>query len=252
VAKTAINESVADAIIGRGVGKRPPFHVADGIEWGQLYFAGAGYKAPLPVGIPEPPNTGWSTAFVLAEDERHVTVFHLWSMQSWRVARACYEMSSFQSVGYETEFPTARFTDALPRYYAEHRRRGDGAKDYATAARIMEALGIKVPTDDELGDVPALERPLAVVQHAPKPLPKAADKPFKPVKRDGRRGEVLQFFLDGGGSASVSAATTKFSITRSNLLSQLFLLRKEHGIGYGVNGDVASVQLPEGVTEPFA
>jgi hypothetical protein len=35
------------------------------------------------------------------------------------------------------------------------------------------------------------------------------------------------------------------------LLSQMFMLRKDHNIGYAVDGDSATIQLPEGCVDPF-
>jgi hypothetical protein len=249
--RTALNESVADAIISRGVGKRPPFTVCENVTWGQLYFGGEGYKAPKPISVKDPPSVGWSTVFVMDDGDPHfVKVFHLWTMRSWQVLRHGHEMSSYQGVGYETEFPKARFEKSLPQYYAEHRRRADPTADYDTAIALMMVLGVETPSADRLGDFPPMEQ-TAAATHAPKPPKEKGDgSTFKKVKKDGRRGEVLAFFLDGGTSAA--AAIGKFGITRSNLLSQLYLLNKDHGIGYTVKGDAVSVSLPEGIEDPFA
>jgi hypothetical protein len=249
-----VTGEAADRIIRRGLGIRPPFHVADGITWGQLFFGGAGYKAVRQVAIQEPPTMGWGTAFVLdTGDPRRVRVFHLWSMLSWVVPRDAYEVFTFQNIPAHAEFPRENFVNSLPRYYAEHRRRVTPGADFATCIKIMEALGVRVPTDEELGEVSPIPIPAkAVVEHKPAPAKRAdGSGAFRPVKRDGRRGEVLAFFLDKGGTGSIDEAMKQFSITRSNLLSQLFLLRREHGVGYSVSGDSASVQLPEGIEEPF-
>jgi len=44
----------------------------------------------------------------------------------------------------------------------------------------------------------------------------------------------------------------EIEVSRKNLLSQLFLLQKDHGIGYTVTGDAVEVHLPEGCDDPFA
>ena len=40
-------------------------------------------------------------------------------------------------------------------------------------------------------------------------------------------------------------------MTRSNALSYLYMLQKDHGIGYELVGDIASINLPNGCTNPF-
>lgn len=234
---------------------RRPSPVADGIVWGSIYWC---YGEPprelrLAHGVVDPPCSGWSTAFMLeaSPEAKTVTLFHPGTMRSWSVPRDCYEMRSFQ--GRFEGFPLDRFKDNLPRLYAEYRRRGDASAAFEVCARVIEAIGAKVPTEAEMGDLKPLERGPVAVSHAPvAPKAEKVDKPFKPVKKDGRRGEVLQFFLDRKMHGSIDEAMKQFKITRSNLLSQLFLLRKEHGIGYAVSGDQASIQLPVGVSDPFA
>jgi hypothetical protein len=73
----------------------------------------------------------------------------------------------------------------------------------------------------------------------------------KPVPREGKRGKFLAWFLEKGGSASVREAMAEFGISRSNALSYLFLLKKDHGIGYELVGDSASIALPKGCSDPF-
>lgn len=249
--QTKINETMADAIIKRGVsGKRSPVPVAEGVTWGQMFFGGPGS------GVGEPPCNGWSTAFVLDDGGTTVQIFHLWSLSSYRVDRLCGEMLSYQAAiamaDLDGSFPVARFREKFPQYYAEHKRRGEQGVDYETCEKLMGLLDIPVPTSDRYGDFPAVVRETTAgkAPTTPKPSPEKTSTGFTKVKRDGRRGEVLAFFLDGNNSAA--AATAKFGITRSNLLSQLFLLNKNHGVGYHVKGDHVSVELPEGVEDPFA
>jgi hypothetical protein len=248
-AQTKINETVADAIIRRGVScARPPVFVAEGVTWGQMFFGAQGAD------ISEPPCNGWGTAFVLDDGGPTVRIFHLWSMSSWQVRRDCGEMLSYQGAYYGggggMDFPLGRFREKFPQYYAEFRRRGETACDYDTCVKLMGMLDIPVPTSDRYGDFPAVVREQPAGKSAAVPKPEKAATGFVKVKREGRKGEVLAFFLDGGSSAA--AAIARFGITRSNLLSQLFLLNKNHGIGYHVKGDLISVELPEGVEDPFA
>lgn len=72
----------------------------------------------------------------------------------------------------------------------------------------------------------------------------AADKVIKPLK-PGKRMEAYKFFAAPEG-ASVTRAMEHFKTTRSNVLSMLFLLNKEHGLGYRLSGDTATLEVPEG------
>ena len=69
-------------------------------------------------------------------------------------------------------------------------------------------------------------------------------KSTKPVKRSGKRGKFLQWFLEGEGSRSVREAMAEFGMSRSNALSYLYMLQKDHGIGYELVGDIATIKLP--------
>jgi hypothetical protein len=247
-AQTKINETAADAIIKRGLGNmRAPMEVVEGLTWGQLRFGSDGPS------ILEPPTNGWGTAFALDDGGPTVHLFHLWSMSSYRVPRNSSEMQTYQYAfcGSRDEF-MARMREKFPQYYAEFRRRGETTCDYDTCIKIMGMLDIPVPTADRYGDFPAVvrEQQASGGKSVATPKPEKSQSGFVKVKREGRKGEVLAFFLDGGSSAA--AAIAKFGITRSNLLSQLFLLNKNHGIGYHVKGDAVSVELPEGVEDPFA
>ena len=115
-------------------------------------------------------------------------------------------------------------------------------KDYDTAAVVISMMG---------GNVPLRVIPEGVEPDKPRGG-KEADVLglLKPVKRESKRGLVLQFFLPQ--PRSIREAMAEFGYSRSNVLSHLFILQKDHGIGYTLTGDAASITLPAGCTDPFA
>lgn len=244
-------------------GPRPPDEVAEGsgVFYARIYWVYGGSPQGSPSSeVDDPPCSGWSTCFLIDRDPRapRVQLYHPTTMKSWFVSRGSYEMRSVQA--HAEVFSRYRETlqASMRARWAEHKRRGWSDSDYATAELVMQTIGAAVPGESEwellapaakpgpAGQKEAEPRPVA----GKPPAPKAEGSAFKPVKRTGRKGEVLAYFVDGGRSSKEAEA--KFGITRSNLLSQLFLLRKDHGIGYTASGDEVSVQLPEGVTDPFA
>ena len=69
------------------------------------------------------------------------------------------------------------------------------------------------------------------------------------MKRSSKRGKILEFFMPN--ARSIREAMAEFGHTRSNVLSHLFMLQKDHGVGYTLVGDAATVALPPGCTDPF-
>jgi len=70
-------------------------------------------------------------------------------------------------------------------------------------------------------------------------------------KVSSKRGKFLKWFLDNDNSRSIREVMAEFTMTRSNALSYLYMLQKDHGIGYVLVGDIATVELPGNCTDPF-
>ena len=115
-------------------------------------------------------------------------------------------------------------------------------RDYDVATMVFKKLGLPVPEQVMLG---------GEADTRTKGGKDVATRLLKPVKRSGKRGKFLAWFLDADGTRSVREAMVEFSMTRSNALSYLYMLQKDHGIGYVLVGDNASVTLPEGCDSPF-
>jgi len=234
------------------MGMRRMNKMVDGLWRSKIYWTyGAAPRDAPPSCVDDPPSSGWSSVLVL-EDGPNRLVLCPWSLRSYRIVPGSHEWSSMHGIlDPETDAEKVEWFGAhLVRKWAECARHGLANVDWDLAARVMRMLGVEPPSEAEVAAIP-----IAPYAKPPKP-PQAkqqgggeAKAPFKPVKRQGRKGEVLEAIL--AGKTSVEALTGQFGITRSNLLSQLFLLRRDHGIGYTVSGDQLALQVPEGV-EVFA
>ena len=217
--------------------------IVEGLGWARIYWV----RGPIPAGrgrdrneVKDPPNAGWSGAFVIDKGRKTVTLFSPYGFDAYNVSRASLEYKSIKADPYNPEF----FEQMLPSRWAEISDRG-WMKDFDTAAVVMRLLGLDVP----------MNTPSAKDGEEDKPRggKEVGGQLLKPVKKSSRRGQVLEFFLGGEASRrSVREAMAEMEVSRKNLLSQLFLLQKDHGIGYTVTGDAVEVQLPEGCDDPFA
>lgn len=253
----------------------PPTEVVEGIAYANVYWTvGPAPKDMAPSEVSDPPNCGWGTCFVFDDGGPTVKLLSPWHLKSWVVTRQSYEFLSLRGPleGFH-ETVRQRYVERFAVYYAAHKLR-EWESDFELAERIMRAIGVPVPETEaewrrlapgvwrdaeDVGDYarnPDGAQGLRIGGRGPKPKPSGGKAPEatgglkKPVKRAGRKGEILAAVLGGQGSAA--ALEKQFGISRSNLLSQLFLLRKEHNIGYTANGDAVAVQLPEGCDDPFA
>lgn len=237
--------------------RRSPDPIGDGVSFARIYWVYGG-NTSLPSEVSDPPSSGWSSCFVVEEGDR-LRLFCPYSVQSWSVSKRSYEASSLQGAGEDFDWRArGRFQESLPRQYAAHKLRGWTTSDFATLERVMRAVGAVIPAEERWATLAPAARASERAASSGDAQQKAPQQPkthkasaFKPVKRTGRKGEVLAYFVDKGLTASRSEAMAKFGITSSNLLSQLFLLRKDHGIEYATAGDSLTLTLPEGVTDPF-
>lgn len=245
-----------DVGLGR-TNMKPPIQIAPGLAKGQVYWTYGSTPKGLPrSGVDDPPCSGWATVLVVGEPgpRGELQLLCPFSLQAYKIAPGSYESTSLQAgtLGAKTAAQVADYyRETLPRKWAEVKRHGQGRPNWDVAARALSALGVKPPTDEQIARETPMRasRPKSAAAEKPAGKPAAAKTAFKPVKREGRKGEVLKAMLDG--ETSVEKLTSSMGVTRSNLLSQLFLLRKDHGIGYSVSGDEVILEMPTGVEEPF-
>lgn len=187
--------------------------------------------------VKDPPCLGFARALVLRGEKRSV-IFCPFSFTSYQVRNHCAELELSEPVSLDTDWMLSHMREKWDKFQTIGMN-----LDYDTAALIFKRLGATVP--EQLlrgGEEDTRQRGGKTV----------AVLLAKPVKRNGKRGQFLQWFMDGGGTRSVREAMAQFSMTRSNALSYLFMLNKDHGIGYELIGDNAVLHFPEGCTDPFA
>ena len=210
--------------------------IADGLELRHIYWV----KGQTPKGssynnrVSDPPTSGWSHAIVIMGEKRG-TIFCPFAFESFSLKMDAAEIAQSKP----SEVTPERiewFKKHLLARWNEYQTLGL-LKDYDTAALIMKRLGLEPPADLLKGGEEDTRT---------RGGKEVSTKLLKPVKRNGKRGRFLQYFLDNDGSRSVREVMAEMEMTRSNALSYLFTLNKDHGIGYHLIGDTATLELPEG------
>lgn len=212
--------------------------VTDKLGWAQVYWT-IGKTKDRNAEAQDGPCAGWSHVFVLPGDKR-TTIFCPYSFESYQLSNRSSEVRAMR--GPREGFRHEWAKEHLPRKWEQLAAFGF-QRNYDLAAVVLKELGLEVPRNLPAGDGgEAKERGGKPVESALK----------KPVKRGSKRGSFLAWFLsDGGGPKSIREAMAEFGITRSNALSYLFMIQKDHGIGYRLVGDAAEVVLPDGCEDPF-
>lgn len=211
----------------------------EGLEWLRIYWV----RGSSPRGavhryvVKDPPCSGWQHAFVIRGPKRS-TIFCPYSFDAHTVPNDCGELMGAVE---PDRFDLDRIAGILRSKWAEYQGYG-WQRDYDTAALVLKRLGQPVPEQVMRGGEEDTRK---------KGGKEVSKRLEKPVKRAGKRGKFLEWFLEGDGSRPVREAMAEFGMTRSNALSYLYMLKKDHGIGYELVGDVATVQLPDGCTNPF-
>ena len=214
--------------------------IAKGLNWVRIYWV----RGSLPKGyrhmnaVSDPPCAGWQLAFVLLGDKQS-TLFCPYSFRAYTVHNECSELVR------ATE-PTTAFRPDYMAKLIEHKwvlYQKEGLQlDYDVCALVLRRLGWPVPAQIMTGGGEDTRK---------KGGKDVGSRLLKPVKAGSKRGKFLRWFLDNDGSRSVRETMAEFAMTRSNALSYLFLLRKDHGLGYELTGDMATISLPEGCKDPF-
>jgi hypothetical protein len=212
----------------------------DKVSWAKIYWV----RGALPRGsmyspdVSDPPCSGWQHAFIL-HGEKRSTIFCPHTFMGFTVRNTASELTA--SIDRSASFNEKAILDTMDRNWKAFQGYG-WQRDYDTAALILRKF--KVPVPDQIargGEEDTKTR-------GGKP---AGDELLKLVKPNSKRGKFLSYFMKGGGSRSIRECMAEFSITRSNALSYLHLIHKDHGIGYELIGDSANLLFPDGVTDPF-
>ena len=223
------------------------------LEWRSVWFLYGpdmrekGYR-DFEYFVKDPPYSGFGEVFVIRGEKRS-TVFCPYSFQSWAIPNVAAELmkSADKADSFRRDFIVEHIYRKWEMYHVNSMQ-----VDFDVAASILSKLGAKVPTVIELSPERKAElarlRPEKVKKEGPSGGKAVADKVIRQVSKTSKRGKVLEFFLVEGENKprSIREAMSEFDTTRSNILSTLFILNKDHGLGYVLKDDAASVQLPKG------
>lgn len=191
--------------------------------------------------IKDPPTSGRSFAFVLgAEDARRLTLFCPFTFQSYQVPPDAGEIQQEQAA--MTDLRLTHLIELITANWYRYVRLGF-QRDYDVAALVLTKLGADVPTVS-IADVPEFQEGEIVkekkVRKGGKP---SATELIKPVNRESKRGQVAEFFL-GSEHKPIRECMARMGMTRNSVLSALYVLNKDHGLGYETINDTAAIDIP--------
>lgn len=215
--------------------------IIDGIRVVRVYWVRGGSPkgSEFRYEVKDPPCSGWMNAVVI-DGEKRCTILCPYTLEAHTVRPGCGELKGSVEPP-DGSLDRDRLVRLLTEKWNEMQSRG-WIKDYDTVALVLRRLGAEVPAQMMRGGE----------EDTRKKGGKAVGvKLAKPVKRTSKRGKFLEWFLEGEGARSVREAMAEFGMTRSNALSYLYMIQKDHGIGYVLTGDTATVALPEGCDNPF-
>ncbi len=183
--------------------------------------------------VDDPPATGY-THVCMMRGEKRTTLFCPHTLQSYQVSNKAGEVVTAERHPLEVDRLAYYINKAWKTYAALGIQR-----DYEVAAMVLSALGQPVPTYTTPPKMDAEGNEIEAKKHG-KPVNEEA---LAPCKRSSKRGAVAEFFLQ---PQSLLEAMAKLDLTRSGVLSHLFTLNKDHGVGYELQGDIARLIVPEG------
>ncbi len=206
------------------------------IQLARVYFVRGDYpgQASSRYEIKDPPCAGMGHVVVIAGEKRS-TLLSPFSLETWQVSNSCNELRG------------AQYLDCPPETIAKYINKAwkeavkfNFQRDFSVAAMVLTSLGQPVP---KYAPTPTA---LAKIEHPSKRGGKALnERVLRPCRKDSKRGQIAAFFLSQEPQ-SLHEAAAKLGLTRSGVLSHLFMLNKEHGVGYALANDCAQIIVPEG------
>lgn len=211
--------------------------------------------------IKDPPNTGWSRALVVWPEDnaeetatskrkkkaaKRVTVFCPYTLQAYQVRFTAREVADQKA-----HRLTPELIDRLEGIINKNWKMYAGFgfhRAYDVAALVLTRLGKPVPNYMRPADENLEYTETSVPNRKGKPV---AEKLLRPVNSSSKRGEVCAFFMKTDGAGSIREAMATFDMTRSGVLTHLHGLHKDHGLGYVLQGDMATLMLPPGCKTPL-
>ncbi len=214
--------------------------LADDLRFVQIHWVcGSLPKGHIQNHVHDAPCGGWQHAFILTGEKRS-TIFCPYSFQAFSVPNDCKEIECAKEARSADDWLKTYLPELLNKQWEWYQSHGY-QKDYDTAVLVFKRLGLEVPAQIMTG---------GEEDDRKKGGKDVGDELIKPVKAKSKRGKFLKYFLDANLTRSVRETVAELSMTRSNVLSYLHMLNKDHGLGYELLGDTVTIKLPEGCTNP--
>jgi hypothetical protein len=208
--------------------------------------------------IKDPPSTGWSRALVIWPEDnepkaksrrkkaaKRVTVFCPYTLNAYQIRFTAREVAN-QKARRLTPDLIDRLEAIINKNWKMYASFGF-QRAYDVAALVLIRLGRSVPNYMRPMDENLEYTETNVPNRHGKPV---AEVLLRPVNPSSKRGRVCAFFLEEG-AGSIREAMATFDMTRSGVLTHLHGLHRDHGLGYVLQGDMATLMLPKGCTDPM-
>lgn len=210
------------------------------VQFAQVYFV----RGEMPshqrtrYEVKDPPTTGWGHVAIIPGPKRS-TLLSPFSLEAWQVSNSCDELKSAKYVDITPE----RLAHFINEAWEMNVKLGF-QRDHGVAAMVLTELGQPVP---KFLPPPPSERRSGYASEEEKPRggKPAVESSLKPCNPSSKRADVARFFM-ADEPQSLHEAMAKLGLTRSGVLSHLFTLNKDHGVGYELVRDCATLIVPEG------
>jgi len=184
------------------------------------------------------PVNGQSLAFIIEPtgNSDRLTVFDPFNFTSYSVKRDAGELKDYEPI-IMNETRRLQLVKQVTDKWAL-RCKLNLKSDFDTAGLVLKRLN---------GEIPEI-RPKRIEERVKENGEKkrggkeAAKKILKPLPTKGKRFDVLEHFKAG---KSIREAMAEFGMSRSTVLTHLYRLNKDHGIGYDLVGEKATLTIPK-------
>lgn len=183
--------------------------------------------------ITDPPTSGYAGCVVI-KGEKRSTILCPHSLEAFQVSNQCGEIQTATRMEVEPE----KIAFYINKAWETSAKLGF-QKDYGVAAMVLTEMGFPVPKFLPPPPDPSKSEDS---KRGGKPIVHEALKPCRPTSK---RGEVAAFFMQEDPQ-SLHEAMARLGLTRSGVLSHLFTLNRDHGVGYELVSDCARLLVPEG------
>lgn len=183
--------------------------------------------------ITDPPTSGYGHVAIIPGEKRS-TILCPFTLEAYQVSNKSGELHSAVDV----EVTPERLAHFINQAWEQCVNLGF-QRDFGVAAMVLTELGQPVPKF-----IPPPPDPTKGEEskRGGKPI---VEEHLRPCRPTSKRGEVAAFFMQDDPQ-SLHEAMARLGLTRSGVLSHLFTLNRDHGVGYELVSDCARLLVPEG------